>query len=74
VRKLRVTFTHYLLLDGTDLTGAQAYYTGPNGTGTTLAAGSVLTSDQTVYIYDNNGTCDDNESFAITINTTPDFK
>ena len=58
-------------ISGTNLTGSQAYYSGPNGTGSVLAAGTVITSDQTVYIYDNNGTCDDNESVSVTVNTTP---
>jgi gliding motility-associated-like protein len=60
-------------ITGTNLSGSQAYYTGPNGTGATLGVGTIVTSDQSVYIYDNNGTCADNETFTVTINTTPNL-
>ena len=57
---------------GTNLTGGQAYYTGPGGTGTSYAAGASITTSVTpMYIYNSNGTCSDDESFNITINNTP---
>ncbi len=46
------------------------YYTGPNGTGTMMNAGDVLTTDQTVYIYASNGTtppCTDEKIFNVDI-------
>lgn len=46
-----------------------SYYTGAGGTGTQLAAGTKITSSQTVYIYDSYGTCTDESSFDITILT-----
>ncbi|VXC38183.1 conserved hypothetical protein [Flavobacterium sp. 9AF] len=50
------------------------YYTGPGGTGTMLSASNVITTTQTVYVYAETGTtpnCTDENSFIITINTTP---
>ena len=43
------------------------YYTGPGGTGTTLAAGTVISVSQTIYIYSQDGTCTDESSFTVTI-------
>jgi len=46
------------------------YYTGTNGTGTQLAAGSVITQSQTIYIYATTATapfCSVENSFTITI-------
>ncbi|WP_124981317.1 BspA family leucine-rich repeat surface protein [Nonlabens xiamenensis] len=47
------------------------YYTGPGGSGTTLAPGDVITADQTIYIYieqSNAGVaCTDEQSFLISI-------
>lgn len=54
-------------ITGTSLSGNQHYYTGPNGTGTVIANGSVLTTSQTIYIYDGVPGCDDNETVSITI-------
>ncbi|MDX1774338.1 T9SS type B sorting domain-containing protein [Oceanihabitans sediminis] len=51
-----------------------AYYTGPNGTGTSLAAGDLITTSQTIYVYAETGTnpnCSDENSFEVTINETP---
>jgi gliding motility-associated-like protein len=60
-------------ITGTDLSGAQAYWTGPGATGTQLASGTAITSSQTIYIYDISGTCSDQEFFSVTINNTPSF-
>jgi gliding motility-associated-like protein len=57
------------------LSANNTYYTqvgGPTGTGTVLAAGDVITSSQTVYIYAQSGACTNESSFAITINTIAD--
>ena len=57
------------------LSANNTYYTqpgGPTGTGTALAAGDVITSSQTVYIYAQSGACSNESSFAITINTIAD--
>jgi len=43
------------------------YYTGPNGTGSMLAGGTVLTDSQLVYIYANNNGCSAETSFQINI-------
>ncbi|MFD2550229.1 T9SS type B sorting domain-containing protein [Bizionia sediminis] len=52
------------------------YYTGPNGTGTVLNAGEVITTTQTIYVYAENATdtsCSDENSFVVTINPLPTF-
>jgi hypothetical protein len=48
-----------------------AYYTNTNGGGTNLAVGTAISSSQTIYIYATNGTCSDESTFTVTINTTP---
>jgi hypothetical protein len=61
-------------IGGSNLSGNEAYYTGSGGTGSVLAAGSSITSTQTIYIYDETTTtpaCSDEESFTVTINTSP---
>jgi gliding motility-associated-like protein len=49
------------------------YYTGPNGTGTVVAVGTVYNAptNLTLYAYDVNGACTDEEPFVITINEIP---
>lgn len=61
-------------INGTSLTGNQAYFTGPNGTGTEYNPGDVITSSTLLYIYDETGStpnCFDEQTVNITINTTP---
>jgi gliding motility-associated-like protein len=67
-------------ITGSNLTGNEAYYTSPNGGGTTYAATDVISFDQfavyplTLYIYDETGTtpnCFDEETFELTIHATP---
>ena len=56
-------------ITGTNLPGNQAYYTGVNGTGSTLAVGTVISTSQTIYMYTSTaGGCSDQESFVVTIN------
>ncbi len=56
---------------GTGLTGGERYYTQPNGMGTAYDPGDVVTPSDfsslpvTLYTYDNNGSCDDEESFVL---------
>jgi gliding motility-associated-like protein len=50
------------------LSSNNVYFTGPNGSGTQLAAGSLVTSTQTVYIYATSGTCSAGTSFEVVIN------
>lgn len=54
-------------ITGTSLSGAQSYYTGPNGTGTAMAAGTVINTSQLIYIFDGTNGCLDEESFNVTI-------
>ncbi len=58
-------------ITGTNLSGTQAYYEGPNGTGTKHLIGASITSSQTLYIYDSNTECSDQENFSITIVNSP---
>ena len=64
---------------GTNITPGAAYYSAPNGGGTSYAAGSTFTTTTagtyTFYIYDETGTtpnCFDQEQFDVVINLTPD--
>ena len=57
-------------ITGTNLSGNQKYYNNSQALGGTQITGS-LTSTQTVWVYDNQGTCSDEKSFVVTINTTP---
>lgn len=43
------------------------YRTGPNGTGTVLPQGSIITSTQTIYIFNQNSLCTNQTSFLVTI-------
>jgi gliding motility-associated-like protein len=55
---------------GTNLSGSQGYFNNSQAQGGTSLSGAI-TSSQTVYIYDVNGACSDEESFVITINPLP---
>ena len=50
-----------------------AYYTQAGGQGTPLAAGSSVTSTQTIHIWASNGTCSDESDFVVTVSATPSF-
>lgn len=58
------------VISGTNLTGNQAYYNNSQALGGTVITGNI-TSSQTVWIYDSNGTCSDEKSFVVTVNQTP---
>ncbi|MFN7676720.1 choice-of-anchor L domain-containing protein [Flavobacterium sp.] len=50
------------------------YFTGANGTGSTLASGTVISSSQTIYVYafsPFSPSCSDESSFTVTIIDTP---
>ncbi|HEX9981328.1 MAG TPA: hypothetical protein VGB50_12265 [Flavobacterium sp.] len=53
------------------LPSAQYYYTAPNGAGTMVASGDVITQSCTLYIFAVNGICSDESSFDITISGVP---
>ncbi len=60
------------VITGSNLTGGQLYYDGPGGIGTSFGPGQVITSSiATLFVYDGTVDCDDEESFSITINSTP---
>ena len=63
----------YTLLDisGTNLSGNESYYTQSNAEGTPLLSGDMISSTQTIYIYDILGTCSDESSFTVTVTNTP---
>ncbi|MEN8817235.1 MAG: T9SS type B sorting domain-containing protein [Nonlabens sp.] len=56
---------------GTGLTGGERYYTQPNGMGTAYDSGDVVNASDfsslpvQLYTYDDNGSCDDQESFFL---------
>jgi uncharacterized delta-60 repeat protein len=45
------------------------YYTATNGGGTPLAAGDLVSTEQTLYVFAENGTCFDENSFVISLDT-----
>ncbi|MBK7700832.1 MAG: hypothetical protein IPJ39_19960 [Saprospiraceae bacterium] len=55
-------------ITGSNLSGNQVYSTGPGGTGTTYNPGDMIFTSQTLYIYDENAGCMDEETVVITIN------
>jgi hypothetical protein len=58
-------------ITGANLTGSEAYYTGPNGTGTQFLPGQVISSTITLFAYAGSGICSDQEQFTITITPPP---
>jgi hypothetical protein len=63
------TCTGYALppISGTNLPAGTAYWTGPNGTGTQIAAGTNITTNQTIYIFANAGVgCTAQQQFIVT--------
>ncbi len=51
--------------------GAPSFWTGSLGTGTQLNVGAIITSSDSIYIYDVLGNCFTEEVFYVQINTTP---
>ncbi len=58
-------------ITGTTLTGSEAYYDAPDGGGNSYSPGDVISNTTTLYIYDNDGNCSDEEVFTITVNIPP---
>jgi gliding motility-associated-like protein len=58
-------------IQGTNLSGNQAYYSLPNGNGLPMVTGGVLTQSQVIYVYDQIGLCSDAYSFQLSITPTP---
>lgn len=59
------------VIEGTDLSGAQGYWTGRDGTGTVYDSGAVITTSQMLYLYDERARCNAQDSFQITVNVRP---
>jgi len=57
---------------GTNLSGTESYYTESGGLGTSSLEGDVLSSSQTIYIYDIIGNCSDEVSFDLIIHNLPE--
>ncbi len=55
---------------GLNLSGNEAYYDAAQSSGGQIIT-SPITSNQVVYIFDNNGNCSDEESFLIVVNELP---
>ena len=60
-------------ITGTTLSGDEAYYTESSGQGTELMEGDVITSTQTIYIYDVLENCTDEVSFDVIIHELPEI-
>jgi gliding motility-associated-like protein len=58
-------------ITGVNLSGNEGYYTESNGGGIQLNSGEIISTSQTIYIYDILGTCADESGFTVTINNTP---
>jgi gliding motility-associated-like protein len=58
-------------ITGTNLTGAEAYYDGPQISGGAVISNLTLAGTQTVWVYDGNGSCSDEFSFVVTVNPLP---
>jgi gliding motility-associated-like protein len=60
-------------INGINLTAGATYFSGPGGTGTQYAVGNVFSTvgTTTFYLYDDNGSCSDEELFDVTINPLP---
>ena len=56
---------------GSGLSGTESYYDGNGGSGIAYSDGSIITNSVILFIYDANGTCSDETSFAITVDATP---
>ncbi|WP_187269485.1 T9SS type B sorting domain-containing protein [Flagellimonas hymeniacidonis] len=55
-------------IQGSNLSGNEAYYSGPDGSGTEYTPEeAIITTSGTYYAYDDNGNCSDEVSFTITI-------
>lgn len=76
----QIATTSYVLPNilGTNLSGNEAYYTGPNGTGTAYNPGDIINYNDflsypiTLYIYDNSiAGCNSEENFELIIYTLP---
>lgn len=67
------TCSFYILpiISGTNLSGNQCYYTGPNGTGTSYLPGAAIIASQTLYVYDGAAGCSDQVSFTINFIPAP---
>jgi gliding motility-associated-like protein len=64
--------TSYTLpaINGTNLSGGEAYFSAPGGTGTQFNPGDVITTSMTMYIYDvSTSPCFDEDTFNITLDT-----
>lgn len=47
------------------------YFTAAGGTGTQIAAGSVIITSQTIFVYATNGACSDENSFTVNLSPAP---
>ncbi|MDC0257464.1 gliding motility-associated C-terminal domain-containing protein, partial [Crocinitomicaceae bacterium] len=59
------------VIAGTGLTGNESYYSGTGGTGTQYAANDWISSSMTMYVNDISNPCTVEQSFTITVNSSP---
>ncbi len=60
-------------ITGANLTGNEAFFDQPGGTGNSYDAGDIINASTVLYIYDENNDCDDEQSFQIDINPVPNL-
>ncbi|MCR9102794.1 MAG: gliding motility-associated C-terminal domain-containing protein [bacterium] len=61
-------------ISGSNLSGGAAYYSSPNGTGTSFNPGQSVTASGTYYAYDSAAPgCEDEVAFQVTITPAPDI-
>lgn len=58
-------------ITGVELSGREAYYTGPAGSGERLIPGAILDSSQFIYIHDDGSNCQEEVRFFVSINNPP---
>ena len=60
-------------ITGTNLSGNQAYYDAPNGTGNMFLPGDLVIESTTLFIFDGSPGCSDEESFLVEIFPLPEL-
>ncbi|MEM7161022.1 MAG: gliding motility-associated C-terminal domain-containing protein [Bacteroidota bacterium] len=54
-------------ITGTNLSGNESYYSGPNATGIAYDAGDIISTSGDIFIFDGQAPCTDEQSFNLTI-------
>ncbi len=60
-------------ITGENLTGNEGYFQFQNGQGLTYQPGDIVTTNSTIFVFDENGNCYDEKSFVVEITLTPEL-